>query len=632
MKNFVFIATLMYIIGIIMGLYLKISIVFLLYFIFAILAFYLFKRMNKKLIVMMVLIILFSSLYTRYRCYLFEEKYKDIDDVKLIGRIVNVESKTEYYVTYEVKVKKLNNMDKFKGNNILVKVKINNKVDLNLGDIIQVDGKIRNPEVRRNYNGFDYKKYLNSKNIYTVVNANFVKIVNTNNRLNVFYIKEQIINRLESILKKDNSSICLALTIGYKINISDDVNEYFKESNLMHLLAISGIHVAYISMIINNILRKFTKRKTKILIIFFLCFYILITNSVPSVFRACIMQIMILISSLIYRKSNLLTNMSISALVLLIINPLMIYNIGFIFSYVGTISIVVFNKYIKKCFDFLEIKFFGILKMKIPKKKSKLSFCTSRIYNKIRQIAIVTLAANILLIPLSMYIFNSFSFTFLISNLLVQPLLSYIIIISIIQIVLSFLSIRLASIFSIFTNIIIELFLLIVKFCYRIPFSKVLVTTPSIITLMIIYCIIFVILVLDKKMLINKHNLYILTRKVKYIIKTPIIFTIIIILMVMSIYIKCDLKELKVFFIDVGQGDSSLIITPNNKNILIDGGGSEDSNFDIGEKNLVPYLLSRKVKVIDYMIVSHFDTDHVRRLAIFNEKYESKKCDNWKTV
>lgn len=64
------------------------------------------------------------------------------------------------------------------------------------------------------------------------------------------------------------------------------------------------------------------------------------------------------------------------------------------------------------------------------------------------------------------------------------------------------------------------------------------------------------------------------------------------------------------FFIDVGQGDSSLIITPNNKSILIDGGGNEASNFDIGENILIPYLLSRKVKVIDYIIVSHFDTDY----------------------
>lgn len=632
MKNFVFIATLIYIMGIIMGLYLKISIVFCLCIIFIILAFYICKKMNKKLIIIIIIIILFSSLYTIYRCYLFENKYEDIDNVKLIGKIINVESKNEYYMTYELNVKKLNNMDKFKGDKILIKVKKNDKINLNLGDIVQVYGKIKAPEVRRNYKGFNYKRYLNSKNIYTVVNANYIKIINKNDKLNIFYIKNQIINKLESILKEDNSSICLALTIGYKINITDDINEYFEKSNLLHLLAISGLHITYISMILNSILRKFTKRKTKILIIFFLCFYILITNFIPSIFRVCIMQIMILISSLIYRKSNIITNLFISALILLIINPLVIYNIGFVFSYVGTISIIIFNKYIKRLFDLIEIKFSGILKMKISKEKNNFGICVSKIYKKIREISIVTISANILLIPLSMYIFNSFSFTFLLSNILVQPILPYIIIISIIQIVLSFLSIKLGSIFSIITKMGIEIFLFIVRICSDIPFSNVLVITPYMITIIIIYCIIFAILLLDKKGLLNKHNFYLVIKKIKNIMKTPIIVTFIIVLVIMSVYIKINSNELRLFFIDVGQGDSSLIITPNNKNILVDGGGSENSNFDVGEKVLVPYLLSRKIKMIDYIFVSHFDTDHIRWIIICDEKFESEKCSNWKTV
>ena len=68
-------------------------------------------------------------------------------------------------------------------------------------------------------------------------------------------------------------------------------------------------------------------------------------------------------------------------------------------------------------------------------------------------------------------------------------------------------------------------------------------------------------------------------------------------------------SNLKIFFIDVGQGDSCLIVTPNNKKILIDGGGSE--NYDVGKNVLVPYLLARKIKSLDYAIISHFDTDHI---------------------
>jgi competence protein ComEC len=64
--------------------------------------------------------------------------------------------------------------------------------------------------------------------------------------------------------------------------------------------------------------------------------------------------------------------------------------------------------------------------------------------------------------------------------------------------------------------------------------------------------------------------------------------------------------------IDVGQGDCTLIITPYNKKILVDGGGSELGDYDVGENVLKPYLLDRKIKNIDYIMISHFDSDHVR--------------------
>ena len=81
-------------------------------------------------------------------------------------------------------------------------------------------------------------------------------------------------------------------------------------------------------------------------------------------------------------------------------------------------------------------------------------------------------------------------------------------------------------------------------------------------------------------------------------------------------------KDLKIYFIDVGQGDSTLIITPTNKKILVDSGGSETGNFDVGKSTLVPYLLDRKIISLDYICVSHFDSDHVRGSNRNIRKYE----------
>ena len=70
-------------------------------------------------------------------------------------------------------------------------------------------------------------------------------------------------------------------------------------------------------------------------------------------------------------------------------------------------------------------------------------------------------------------------------------------------------------------------------------------------------------------------------------------------------------KEVRIYFVDVGQGDCTLLVTPQNKTILLDGGGSL-TDFDVGKKTVIPYLMDRGFTSIDYVFISHYDTDHVR--------------------
>ena len=83
-------------------------------------------------------------------------------------------------------------------------------------------------------------------------------------------------------------------------------------------------------------------------------------------------------------------------------------------------------------------------------------------------------------------------------------------------------------------------------------------------------------------------------------------------------------KDLKIYFIDVGQGDSCLIVTPKGKVVLIDGGGSE--TYNVGENTLIPYLLNRKITKLDYVICSHFDTDHVGGILTLLENIKVEKA------
>ena len=112
----------------------------------------------------------------------------------------------------------------------------------------------------------------------------------------------------------------------------------------------------------------------------------------------------------------------------------------------------------------------------------------------------------------------------------------------------------------------------------------------------------------------------VLIQKIKNLIKCnhKKVIAVILVIVLISTIIKITPKNLKIYFIDVGQGDSCLIVTPKNQKILIDGGGSE--TYNIGENTLLPYLLSRRITSLDYIICSHFDTDHCRRFIICHRK------------
>ncbi len=158
----------------------------------------------------------------------------------------------------------------------------------------------------------------------------------------------------------------------------------------------------------------------------------------------------------------------------------------------------------------------------------------------------------------------------------------------------------------------------------KINFGSLYFKVPNILEIIIYYLLIFTIF--------EKSNY----KFIKITLKKVLAFFIIIsILFNFYNFIK-DTNRLKIYFIDVGQGDSTLIISPKGKKILIDGGGNEE--YDIGKNVLIPYLLSKKINKIDYIIISHFDTDHVDGLLTVMKELraekviisrQAKNCENY---
>ena len=581
-------------------------------------------RYLKVLLQTKVIIVICISAIVSNLCVLFINSkynnfYQNIPD-KITGEAIIIGDKTEkgYSYAYTIKMKTGNYKDK--------RFILNVKKDVNkleYGDLIKVEGEYIAPSQSRNYKGFNYREYLKTKKIYGTIKIDSNNIdVLEKEKLNFILIKSNnirnsIIEKANSLLPEKTNELLIGILLGDKSGISEEIIENFKISNLSHILSVSGAHTSYIILGLTYILNKskITKKWVYIITILILCVFMFITNFTASVIRACLMAIITIVAKIFCKKSDIITSIAFSLLITLIINPFSINEIGLQLSYLGTMGIILFNKNVEKFLNKVNIN------------------------NKISKILSVTISAQIMIMPIMAYRFNTISLTFFISNMLASPILGIIMILGFVTIFVSFVSFNLAKLLAIFLNLCLNELIIIAEVISKIPFSNILIKTPYIIVIILIYVFIlginYIYTIYNSKMYLRK-----IQRKIIEIINsknTIIFFSLILILIILFnlfsyFYISIS-KTLKIYFIDVGQGDCTLIVTPNNKKIIIDGGEGKP-------EVLLSYLLDRRIKTIDYIIISHFDSDHcnglidvienlnIKNVVISKQAYFSKEYIN----
>lgn len=647
MKRPILIATIGYIIGIIVGLYFNKSIVL---FYIPIIATYLLnskkikitnvkklklfsiKRyirylkiyLNSKVIILLILSSIISNLIIISQNKKYEKIYNSLskeENINLNATITsNVEEK-EYYNKYKIETK-------YSNKKISLYIMVNKDVELEYGEKITFSGTYIKPEIQRNCKGFDYSQYLKQLKIYGTIKCNKIEKIQQNKSNKLLKISNEIVRKIETntkkVLKNETSSVLLGLMLGNKKDITEELQENFTNASMSHILAVSGMHVVFIILGINTIFNRIIgKRKTDFLNICFLIIYMFITNFSPSITRAGIMGIIMIFSKIIHRKNDIYTSISISLLIILIYNPFLIQNLGLILSYSGVLGIIIFNKNILKLLKNIRVKN-KIYEYKIRPKIQKY-------LDKIKEIISVSISVQIFILPIIFYNLNTFNPYFLISNLILSIVVGPIVILGFIFIILVLINIRLAKIISMPIELGIKILILISKIG-EMPFSKIYIATPSLFSILIYYLVIFILFHIyeiysskrPNKTQIRIRNLIailkIKARKNKSKIEKIIVCGVLIFMI-----IKIVPHNLKIYFIDVGQGDSTLIVTPHNKKILIDGGGSASSSFDIGKNTLIPYILDRGFTQIDIVIISHFDVDHVDGVLRVLEELKVKK-------
>lgn len=431
------------------------------------------------------------------------------------------------------------------------------KSNYNLGDTLKINGTLETPNNNTIPNTFNYKEYLFHKKIKYILKIDSFKKIEENKNI-LLKIKNFLLKRIERI--KYNSYL-YAFILGKSSYIDIESYNNYKINGVTHLFALSGLHVSLFSSIVLYILNKLklNEKVTFIITSIFLISFSFIASFTPSILRATIFFILSSINKIYYffiKPKNLLY---LTFTILIFINPFYIFDIGFILSFTITFFILLLNEALTINSNIKSILVVSIL-----------SFFSSLpiIINLFYEINIIGFINNIFFIPLVTNIIFPFSLI-----VVIIPKLSFILFI---------LTRFMENVSSLSSNI----------FNITLYFQRI-----SYIEIFIYYLLLILSIKKNKKLLF-------------------LLFIFISIL-----YIKPSLnKNTYVYFIDVGQGDSTLIVTENNKSILIDTGGKlsykteswkqKNKEFNLMSSSVIPFFKSIGLKKIDYLLITHGDADH----------------------
>lgn len=287
---------------------------------------------------------------------------------------------------------------------------------LRYGDYLLVENDFRQVQAPRNPGEFDYRQFLAHRNIFHQAWRPSGTWQKTGENKGFFVVKRALAMREQALevfskqgLGDREFAVVSALVLGYREYLDEDLQREFAGAGAMHVLCVSGLHVGIIYLVMMFVLGFLGRfRRGRIvqtgLVILMLWFYAAITGFSPSVLRATIMFSFVAVGQGLGRLTSVYNNLAASALLLMMINPWIVTQVGFQMSYLAVISIVALQPF-----------FYGLLSFR--------NFWLDKAW----ALLCVSLAAQLATAPLSLYYFHQFPNYFLITNLIVVPLAGFVI-------------------------------------------------------------------------------------------------------------------------------------------------------------------------------------------------------------
>jgi len=493
---------------------------------------------------------------------------------------------------------------------LLVKVYGNEGCSYWFGERLRLSGTIIEPRGRRNPGGFDYRFYLLSQGIDALIYPSKARVSSLGpgevGKLteSAVFIRSAMTESIKSALPSPSAELLTAILFGQRHHLPSEVEENFRRAGVGHLMAVSGLHVGIIATMILGLWRRLNLKGNLplILAIALVIVYAYLTGMRPSALRAALMVSIALAALLLDRERDLPTAVAFAALVTLFINPLLLFTIGFQLSYAATLALIYIYRPLERILVYL--------------------YCPRYLLAPL----VVTMAAQIGVLPLCIYYFQYIPTGVLLFNLLLLPIIALVVGLGLTGALISLVFPVGGTYLLWASRPLLELMLLITALS-SLPGFYVPLKPPGILLLFIFYGFLAVALLFYFRW--ENHNR--LLGEISLLVYAQLVFSrllpvksirmhlvvgsvlILAIIFIWSGILLPSQSMLTVTFIDVGQGASALIETPCGAVIMVDAGGEpawRGNPGEIGERVLLPFLRRQGIRSIDLAVITHPHEDH----------------------
>ena len=587
----VIIFTCLYILGIIAFLsnYLLFFNIFVIFIGVYLLFFY--KVINSKYIFIFLLAFILGIFNTAKNIN-YDNKlvpYADTD-INAVAKVItiptnNIKDRTKFYAVIQ-NAKRGGKELNADGIKTLITINdLNEKIsNIKIGDTIEIQGRLKIPQVSQNPSQFDFAKYLQYKKTFSLIYAEdkwhiISRADNFTGKILSFLndTREKILKIHAQNIKSPMLEILGGIIFGDDaVNPDEEIKTSFINSGIFHILAASGMNVTLIFGIwyFFAVRLKLNYRFSIITGILLILFYTFMTGFGPPIIRAALMLTLILIGKLIDRKTVTMSLLFAVAFLMLLFNPLMLFDVGFQLSFTVTFALILTAPLIEFNFKYKWI-------------------------NNITGACLIPVIAQIYAAPLQLFYFNTFTLYSIFANIAIIPVLSIVSFAGFISSIIAIIP-SIAEKVCFFSDLILNpLLIYIVKtadFFANLPNSILFVEKPLLVQLLIYYLLVIGITCVIRYKVINK--------------KVFAIFYLTALIFVLT-FIKIPDKNPEIIYFSVGNADSFLVKTPENNYFMIDTAKSGYKGSPAAAKNImIKYMRDKGIKSLSAIILSHFDADH----------------------